>query len=178
VRRPLSCCAGLAVHHKGMDLLVAALARVKAKTTSPVRVVLFGPPAPAVVAALGTAQVEMGLIADPLHLALVYSACDAFVAPSRLENLANTVLEAMACGTPCVAFSVGGMPDVIGHLESGYLARPFEVDDLAAGIGWALDHGAPGELRQRCRDTIEARFTLEHQAAAFLDLYSRIVAAR
>ncbi|MHC5829061.1 MAG: glycosyltransferase, partial [Nostoc sp.] len=63
---------------------------------------------------------------------------DDFVAPSRQDNLPNTVVEAIACGTPTVAFKIGGMPDLIEHRVSGYLAQPYEAEDLATGIQWVL----------------------------------------
>ena len=75
-----------------------------------------------------------------ISLALAYSAADVFVAPSVQENLANTVVEALSCATPCVAFNIGGMPDMITHKENGYLAKPFETDDLAEGIKWIIEN--------------------------------------
>lgn len=75
-----------------------------------------------------------------------YSAADVFVAPSRVDNLPNTVAEATWCGTPTVAFRVGGLPDLVDHRRTGYLAEPFDVRDFAAGIDWALSQ-PPDELR-------------------------------
>lgn len=80
----------------------------------------------------------LGKIPGEVELSLVYSSADVFVAPSLLENLANTVLESITCGTPVVAFNVGGMPDMIIHTVNGYLAQPFEISDLANGISWIL----------------------------------------
>ncbi len=57
----------------------------------------------------------MGTLLDDLTLALHYAAADVFVAPSLEDNLPNGVMEAMSCGTPCVAFDIGGMPDMIEH---------------------------------------------------------------
>ena len=62
-----------------------------------------------------------GLIKEQEKLAIAYSGGDVFVAPSREDNLPNMVLESMACGTPCVAFEIGGIPDMIEHEVSGYL---------------------------------------------------------
>ncbi len=81
----------------------------------------------------------MGHLHDEISLALLYSAVDVFVAPSRQDNLPNTVVEAIACGTPTVAFKIGGMPDLIQHQVSGYLALPDDVKDLARGIEWVLE---------------------------------------
>ena len=81
---------------------------------------------------------NFGRVNDDLHLALIYNAADVFVAPSLQENLANTVMESLTCGTPVVAFEIGGMPDMISHGENGYLAKPYESADLAKGIEEAV----------------------------------------
>ena len=82
---------------------------------------------------------NVGTLRDEISIALVYAACDVFVAPSQEDNLPNTVLEAMCCGVPCVAFDIGGMRDMIVHKDTGYLAKPFLIDDLAKGIAWVTD---------------------------------------
>jgi glycosyltransferase involved in cell wall biosynthesis len=120
---------------------------------------------------------NLGFIGDSLHLALVYNAADVFVATSKMENLANTVLEAMACGTPCVAFGIGGMPDVIAHLENGYIAEAFSAEELAEGVAWVLDHSEPGLLASSARQHIVTSFSLEQQATQFHELYKRVVEA-
>ena len=61
------------------------------------------------------------------------------VVPSRQDNLPNTAVEAHACGAPVVAFRTGGLPDIVEHKRTGYLAQPFDTQDLAAGISWVLE---------------------------------------
>jgi glycosyltransferase involved in cell wall biosynthesis len=91
-------------------------------------------------------------------LAALYSAADVFVAPSLQDNLPNTVMEALACGTPCVAFNIGGMPDLIEHRKNGYLATPRDNESLARGIAWVLE-----DLSRWQQLSHQARaFTLEH----------------
>lgn len=75
---------------------------------------------------------------DELGLIAYYSAIDVFVAPSTTENLPYTVMEAMACGVPCVAFEIGGLSDLIVHGQHGVLAIPFDTEALAEGIRQAL----------------------------------------
>lgn len=76
----------------------------------------------------------LGDINDRNQMALIYSAADLIIIPSVEDNLPNVALEAMACGVPCVAFKIGGMADIITHLQDGYLAKPFDITDLANGI--------------------------------------------
>ncbi|PJF21041.1 MAG: glycosyl transferase, partial [Phototrophicales bacterium] len=81
----------------------------------------------------------VGRLQDTVSMALLYSACDVFVLPSMQDNLPNTLLESLACGTPCVAFDTGGIPDLIQHQTNGYLAKLRDVQDLAQGIQWTLE---------------------------------------
>lgn len=78
--------------------------------------------------------VFMGYIQDEQTLIELYNLADVFVAPSQQENYPNSVLEASACGTPVVAFRIGGIPDIVSHKESGYLAPYCDIEELAVGI--------------------------------------------
>lgn len=68
----------------------------------------------------------------------IYNATDLYVTPSLQDNLPNTIVEAMSCGVPCVGFQVGGIPEMIDHKKSGYVARYKDSADFANGILWAL----------------------------------------
>lgn len=81
----------------------------------------------------------LGVVCDDRVLALAYSAADLMVVPSRQDNLPNTAIEPQACGTPVVAFDIGGLPDIVAHRETGWLAKAFDTEDLAAGILWVLE---------------------------------------
>lgn len=79
-------------------------------------------------------------ISDERRMALIYAAADVFVTPSLQDNLPNTIVEAMSCGTPCVGFHVGGIPEMIHHKQDGYVARYRDANDLAEGIRYVLSH--------------------------------------
>jgi glycosyltransferase involved in cell wall biosynthesis len=81
---------------------------------------------------------NFGQIADPAKMRDIYAAADVFVTPSLEENLPNTIMEAMASGTACVGFHVGGIPEMIEHHITGYVAQAFDPADLAKGINWCL----------------------------------------
>lgn len=120
----------------------------------------------------------LGKLSDDISLAQVYAAADVFVAPSLQDNLPNTVVEAIACGTPCAAFKIGGMPEIIEHRSNGYLARPFEIEDLAQGIAWILeDKERHQTLGDRARNKAEQEFTQELQARHYASLYSEVAAS-
>ena len=99
---------------------------------------------------------------------------DLFVMPSLAENLPNTLVESLACGTPCVCFDIGGCPEIIEHRQCGYLARPFEVEDLAHGITSLL---TDDDLRQRMTEQAPKRastlFDARQIADRYIDLYQQ-----
>ena len=80
----------------------------------------------------------LGHLSDVNKIAKAYSAASVFVIPSLAENLPNTIMESMACGTPVVGFEVGGIPEMIDHKQTGYLAKYKSAEDLAKGIYWTL----------------------------------------
>ncbi len=93
---------------------------------------------------------SFGQVTDQAKMRDIYAAADVFVTPSLEENLPNTIMEAMACGTACVGFQVGGIPEMIEHKKTGYVAKAFEPADLAKGINWCLsDEKAGAKSRER-----------------------------
>jgi len=125
--------AGIHDARKGWDLVDAALVRVRAVFPQ-VEVVIAGPPSPDFVPASGVRIHWLGSVENDSSLADLYSATDMTVVPSREDNMPLSAMEAQTCGRPVTAFDIGGLPDIVEHHVTGYLARPFDVDDLAQGI--------------------------------------------
>lgn len=138
-------------------------------------------------AILGAAETRSGFIEgikthyishlqDEISQVLLYSAVDVLVAPSRQENLSNTVMESMSCGTPVVAFRIGGMTDLITHLSDGYLADPFEHDDLANGIRRVLqDPEHYSLLSGRARESAVRKYSILNVASEYRKIYEGLV---
>jgi glycosyltransferase involved in cell wall biosynthesis len=162
---------------KGNQFLVQALAQMSlAGWGSKAELVIIGASRPENPPDMGMTVHYMGHMHDEISQVLLYSAADVVVAPSMQENLSNTVMESLACGTPVVAFDIGGMPDMIDHQTNGYLATPFESNDLAAGMMWVLENEGRREmLSQRARQTVEERYTLKTVANRYLVLYQSIL---
>ncbi|MGH8758046.1 MAG: glycosyltransferase family 4 protein [Burkholderiales bacterium] len=140
--------------------------------------VIFGASAPERPPDLGMACTYVGRLNDDASLAALYSAADVFVAPSIQENLSNTVMEALACGTPCVAFDIGGMPDMIEHRRNGVLARPFDAADLAEGLNWVMaDEARRRALGARAREKAVEEFEMSKVAYRHAELYRTILGA-
>lgn len=164
---------------KGFDLLQDALVSLsKSGWKDKLEVIIFGASEPKYPPSFGFKSHYLGTLNDELTLALVYSSADVFVLPSRQDNLPNTVMEAMACGTPCVAFNIGGMPDMIEHQKNGYLAQTDKGEDLAQGIKWVLENQERHDkLSYYSRYKVEKEFTLESQANRYLSLFNEIKSA-
>ena len=163
---------------KGGDLLLQGIRRLVARagTLRDVELLILGESPPRELRDFGLPAHYRGRLHDDLSLALHYSAATLFVAPSREDNLPNTVIEALACDTPVVAFDIGGMPDMIRHKETGWLATPCDVDDLAAGIVWALDNRA--RMTGLMRGAAEANFAPRSVADAYARIYHRMIEER
>ncbi len=162
---------------KGFHLLQPALQQLAHSTwQEQIDLVVFGANPSDDQPDLGFKTHYLGKISDEKVLALAYAAADVFVAPSLQDNLPNTLVEAIACGTPCVAFQVGGIADIVEHQHNGYLAHPYHVEDLAQGIAWVLEHpDRHQKLCNRSRQKAEQEFTLGRQAKRYLALFDQVI---
>jgi glycosyltransferase involved in cell wall biosynthesis len=116
-----------------------------------------------------------GKISNDQLLAAIYNAATVFAIPSLEDNLPNTVLEAMACGTPVAGFETGGIPDMVRPNETGLLAARGDVAALAGAIDTLLDNTEKRvAMGRRCREIAVAEYSLEVQANAYVDLYEGI----
>ncbi|MDJ0536130.1 MAG: glycosyltransferase family 4 protein [Xenococcaceae cyanobacterium MO_207.B15] len=162
---------------KGFNLLMPALQKLKySQKQDLIELVVFGSSQPNNPPDFSFKVHYLGRLYDDISLALLYAAADIFVAPSIQDNLPNTVMEALACGTPCVAFNIGGMSDMIEHKQNGYLAQAFVDEDLAAGIQWILaDQERYCKIAQEARNKVAQCFTLEIQAQKYSQLFKSIL---
>jgi glycosyltransferase involved in cell wall biosynthesis len=156
-------------------LLLAALEKLQGQLPS-LELVVFGQSRPSVIPELGFPIHYMGQLHDDLSLRLLYSAADAMVIPSRQDNLPNTGLEALACGTPVVAFNIGGLPDIVCHQQTGWLSNAFDTSDLARGIQWVLEDGLRlARLGQQSRAYAEKHFAESDIAQCYQQLYDQLL---
>lgn len=158
---------------RALELLSAADLKEKPQ------VIVFGASQPSHPEYAGLSVQYVGQLDNDQDLVALYAAADVFVAPSLQDNLPNTVMESLACGTPCVAFSIGGMPDMIEHQKNGYLARPYSPHDLADGIAWILgDMDRWQQLSAQSRTSVEQKYELTSVAGKYHDLYKELLGTR
>jgi glycosyltransferase involved in cell wall biosynthesis len=108
-------------------------------------------------------------LSDEKDIIALYNAADVYVTPSLDENLPNTIMEAMACGTPCVGFKTGGIPEMIDHQQNGYVAKYEDPDDFAKGILWCLENYRL--LSTDARKKVEKCYSNEVVAKQYINLY-------
>ena len=115
-------------------------------------------------------------LTDEDEIALSYAAADVFVLPTLAENLPNAAIESLACGTPVVSFDVGGMPDAVRHLETGYLAKLADADALAEGIrALLMDEALREKMSATCREVAQREFSTDVEAKRFVELYQEVL---
>jgi glycosyltransferase involved in cell wall biosynthesis len=115
-----------------------------------------------------------GFVGDMGLLARYYAAADLFVFPTMADNSPLVVLEAMASGTPTLAFATGGVPEQVVHGQTGYLAAPGNVDDLIVGMRAALRDDTARRWGEAARSRAEALFSYDIHVDGHIALYERM----
>jgi glycosyltransferase involved in cell wall biosynthesis len=164
--------------HKGASYLFESLEMLKARLgvhASQIELVVFGnrevknlPEFPIKTSFLGT-------INNDEKLAQCYGAADAFLIPSLEDNLPYTVMESLACGTPVVAFTTGGIPDMVQHQQNGYLAEYRSSKSFADGMEWLINHADRDVLQANARQTVIAKFSEPVVAKKYINLYRQLL---
>ena len=162
--------------NKGMSYLVEACRQLNDLKKDLCEVVILGGHAEEVVGQLPMKAHPLGYVNDEQRVVDVYHAADVFVLPSLSENLPNTIMEAMACGVPCVAFKVGGIPEEIDHLKNGYVAAYRDAADLAKGIAWVLQEADYESLSEQAVHKVTQCYSQQSVAIKYLDVYQQAMA--
>ena len=123
------------VKRKGSDLLLKALNDIPQNLKNEIQIVSFGM---GKISLVDYSCLNLGLINNEELLSKLYSVADVMCVPSRQETFGQTASEAIACGTPVVAFNSSGLKDIIIHKVNGYLADCYSPEDFKNGIEWAL----------------------------------------
>ncbi len=164
---------------KGHNHLKSAMRRLAAWGYSEsVELVIFGASAPSKDDEwrdIGFPVHYLGVLQDDISLAVVYSAADVMVVPSEQEAFGQTATESLSCGVPVVAFAIGGLLDIVGHEREGYLARPFDSEELARGIEWVLENQQRlYALSENSRKKAMDEFDIQRISSKYVELYQEI----
>lgn len=159
---------------KGFDDLVAAARAIGTVGGKPVRFVAMGQPVE-LDPALADRVRFLGVQHDQAKIAAIYAACDALLIPSHEDNLPNTMLEALATGTPVVAYRVGGVPDMVHEGSTGSLVDRGDVAGLARALTTLLESGASEAWRGNCRGVAEREISYEVHAKRCVSLFEDLL---
>ncbi|GGB30681.1 MULTISPECIES: glycosyltransferase [Mucilaginibacter] len=164
--------------HKGTQYLLESMELLRQRLgaeTDQIELVVFGnrgtenlPDFPFKTSFLGT-------INNDEKLALHYAAADAFLIPSLEDNLPYTVMESLSCGTPVIAFTTGGIPDMVRHQYSGFLATYRSSESFTDGMEWIIKHPEKDKLNHQARQTIMDRFSEEVIARKHIEVYRQLL---
>ena len=159
----LFCSQKVTDERKGIKYLVEALQQLK---EDDLNLVIVGKDSEKIPLPDGIKTFRFGSVNEQ-KMPLLYNAADVFVTPSLQDNLPNTIAEAMSCGTPCVGFNIGGIPEMIDHMKNGYVANYCDATDLAEGIRFVLNH----DLRAAARSKASIAYNETEVAEQYIDIY-------
>ena len=161
----------LTMRRKGGETVVKAIGQIRSR---PLTLITLGH-GHLPVASEGIRLFSLGHIDHERTMVLAYNAADLLMHAAPVDNLPNVVVEAIACGTPCAGFAVGGMPDMVRGGLTGWLAQDVSatslagvVDDALAGIQQGVD------LRSSCRTIAEEEYDAQLQARRYLALFGSL----
>lgn len=156
---------------KGSYFLIEALSKIQ--NPEDYFLVIFGPVSVVFTNKINIPFFASGYISNPNILSVIYSCCDVVINPSLIENLPTTCLESICCGTPVVAFDVGGTRDIVVHKETGYLATPYSSEELVEGLEWSINNLE--ELSKNCVSKSLKDFDTQKTIKKTIELYSSII---
>lgn len=145
------------------------------KVDSGTEILILGESDPEVMSKIPFKTHLLGRINDTKKISRIYNAADVFVIPSIMENLPNTIMEAMSVGLPCVGFEIGGIPEMISHQKTGYLAEYKSAEDFARGIIWVLNESDKDELSRNSRKKAEELYAEKNVARKYFGVYQELL---
>ncbi len=159
---------------KGWQYLKVALKKISFKNNN-AHAIIFGQYEPKEKPDIGIPITYVGELQDDQSLAMLYSAADVMVVPSTMENLPQSATEAQSCGVPVVAFNCTGLVDVVEDRTTGYLAKPFDSNDLSFGIEWVLNKDNYKSLCLESRKRAERLWKEEIITMKYEEIYNKVL---
>jgi glycosyltransferase involved in cell wall biosynthesis len=167
--------AGISDERKGWSYLAQALPLVQEQIPD-VRVLVVGQSDARAQAMVDHDVIWAGYMSSDEQMARYLQASDVIAVPSSADNLPMTACEAHSAGRPVVAFQVGGLPDIITHEVTGYLAKPLDVNDFARGLIASLSNArSTGTWGANAREYAEHKWSPEHVVQQYLDIYEQVL---
>ena len=166
---------------KGMDFLIEAVCLMADRfpeLKQHVGIAVLGGHSDELTGRLPLPVFPLGYVSDERQIVNIYRSADVFVTPSLEDNLPNTIMEAMACGVPCVGFKVGGIPEEIDHQKNGYVAAYRDAEDLARGIHWVLQEADYEALSKAAVTKVSRSYSQQSVALKYTEVYNEALAQK
>lgn len=166
---------------KGMDYFITAINKMveaHPEMKDYCGIAILGGKAEELADKLPLPSYPLGYVSEEKKIASIYNSVDLFVLPSLEDNLPNTIMEAMACGVPCVGFNTGGIPEMIDHLKNGYVAEYKSSDDLARGIHWVLSEADHQSLSNEAMKKVNQCYSQYAVAMKYIEAYNQAMALK
>jgi len=157
---------------KGYRELMNALSKLNIED---IELVVFGSSEPKGMPDLKFESHYIDRLYDDISLITLYNACDVMVVPSIQENLSNSIMESLSCGVPVVSFDIGGNSDMVEHYKNGYLAKPFNSNDLANGIDWVINNIHYNDIALNARGKIVREYDINKVVKNYIELYKTVL---
>ena len=166
---------------KGMAYFIAAMNKMveeHPEMKENTGVAILGGQAEEIEGKLPLPTYPLGYVTDEKVIVSIYNSADIFVLPSLEDNLPNTIMEAMACGVPCVGFNTGGIPEMIDHQRNGYVAEYKSSDDLARGMYWTLFEADRQSLSEEAVKKVSTCYSQHSVAMRYIEAYNQAMALK
>ncbi len=163
---------------KGFRYLIEALTIVKENfptLSQKIELVVFGKLNENITKQLPFTIHNLNFVSDQEKLVKIYNAADVFLLPSLQDNLPNTVMESMACNTPVVGFRIGGVPEMVVHEKTGFLAEAKNSLSLATGLYETLFLNDTNRMGMAARERAEELYAESVVASQYLKVYENII---
>jgi glycosyltransferase involved in cell wall biosynthesis len=161
---------------KGFRYLQLALAELKTQHPDlQIELLVLGHSRQEDLATLPYPAHPLGMVQDSTQLSQIYGSSDVFTIPSTEDNLPNTVMESLACGTPVAGFQTGGIPEMVDHQQNGYIVPQRDSKGLAEGIAWIGNN--LNQTRSAARAKAEQAYANTVVAQRHIALYKKLLGA-
>ncbi len=159
---------------KGVMYFVEAMNKIKSnypEKSKNIEVIILGKNSDQILLQIPFKTHSIGYVSDENKIIDIYNAADIYVTSSMQDNLPNTIMEAMACGIPCVGFNIGGIPELINHGVTGFVAEPKNVDSLAEGIIFVLSENIYKNFSDNCVNKVVSEYSYPVIASKYIEIY-------
>ncbi len=162
---------------KGGHDLIEILRKINATTREKINFLILGEGAIQELNSFSNFNLHYkGYLKNESEVSDCLNASDLFIYPTRADNLPNTLIESIACGTPCITFDIGGNKEIVRPNHNGIIVEPFDIDTFAEKtISLLEDQRQLDEFSANCIAVAREKFTLQTMTSGYYTLFEKII---